>query len=70
MYPVQLVTYAHDLTMRIWNIDARLKDLCYVDHHDDDDDDDSREEQLGRVTAELEMEVAMQSQVRQPFSKA
>ena len=42
--------------MRIWNIDARLKDLCYVDYLSDDDG----EEQEASGTAELEMEVAMQ----------
>ena len=60
----QLVSYAHDLTMRIWHIDARLKDLCYVDHLNDDED--GGEGQLDhRGTAEVELEVAMQSQVQE-----
>ena len=56
----QLVSYAEDLSMRLWHIDARLKDLCQVDHLDDDDDE-SQEDQ-GRDTADLEMEFASQSQ--------
>jgi hypothetical protein len=31
----QLVTYSRDLTLRIWNIDARLRDLCEFSHDED-----------------------------------
>ena len=56
----QLVSYADDLSMRIWHIDARLKDLCHVDYPEDDDDG-GEEQQAGSGTAEMEMEVALRS---------